>query len=212
MSEWYKILGGVIVGWFLGWGNLFLVEYLQRRRLRRQLIEELTVLQDRLHTMHLGYVRGLQCLAHGIADNTYSLKLEHPIYTNFYKDVCSYLNLEQRTSYELIHGLVDAVNQHIQDEKAVLRELAESNNAKKIDQWGSLAKSQFINICALKWYIHSHLENRTKPTIDAESYRTDRKGAHRKIEEILEKAKGLDIVGGIVEGGGTVRIISDKEY
>ena len=165
------------------------LDWRRRRKLTADLIQELENLKIQISLQHLGYMRDLQFVTHGMIDGGQSVKFANTIYSNFYKDVCADLNASQRQSYELIHGFIESMNDLTQRQADLVHESMRGISAEIIVIGTHLAVAQYENIRILDWQIGYHLRNQKNPEL---GYMTE---THReyllKLEEIRNDIKKI---------------------
>lgn len=163
-----KILVGIAllaVGWVIGQGGKLYDEYRIRRKLKRQLLEELEHIQNSLTMAHQDFMRTLQLSVHDIAELSTGQRFSHPIFENFYKDCCSDLNSSQRESFDRIHQMIDATNRMYSQQSDLAKVFCFNPSAEEKRWWREMAKFQYLNIRELDYLIGYHLNNRDDPGI-----------------------------------------------
>jgi len=197
-------LVGVFVGWLLAQLSGIVRERLNRRRVRRCLLEELHELRIQLDLMLLQYARQLQMHALQGIDNNVPLPLSNHIFKNFYKDAVLSLNQAQRISYQMIHSHLDQINRGIVEQ----REIARKTNEKAITQgsasidpsdgqyWGHTVIAGFVNAATALWHVNNHLDQPRRPDLSLNSskhqkYLQYQQNVADKIKEITDAAKTL---------------------
>jgi len=172
-STWVKILTVVLsifLGWVAGQGGEIFREWLRRRRLSRDLIEELKFLGQIIPGQIAAYEESIHMAARQIIDPRITLNLEHPIYQNFYKDVCSTLTSAQRNSFQIIHSSIEMHNLLLTQQLVVGNLELEGSNADALDKWTNLINTQYGNLRILLFRIEFHLMNLTRKTGEISEY------------------------------------------
>ncbi len=171
-----KIVIGVtsaFAGWMLAQLTSGLKTWLQRRKILKLLLEELTDLDAEINRLYFFYARQLEIYgAMGVSSETVA-GLTHPIYRDYYKDAILSLNQKQRISYQMIHSLVDLVNAGISNLRQKSSEIYAKNAScgmtkelvNACDSWGKTARAQFQSCASLQWQIRFHLENKEGPDL-----------------------------------------------
>jgi hypothetical protein len=208
MSEnWEKFIQSIIlilIGAFLGQATSLFQEWRNNRRLKKALIYELEYLQDYLIELQITYKATLKIYSQKTIDSTLPLKIAHPIYSNHYKDVCHKLNKYQRQSYDLIHGLIEKLNNRIDEQSEITETLYRDYlkhgdwNKEFFSWWGEIIASQYLNVITLEWCVNYHLHNKTKPFWDYGSelhnkFREFLEDGNNKVDMIIKEGKNEDL-------------------
>jgi len=187
-------IAGAFVGWVLAQLTGWLKGWFYRFKVRRLLLQELKDLDAGVGRLYFHYARQLEIHgAHCVSAET-MVGLSHPIFSYYYKDAVLSLNQKQRISYQLIHLLVDAVNDGIDALRQESSEIYAANSnsgmtealSKRCAHWGDIAKSQFMNCASLQWQVRFHLANERSPDLSPNT-------EHHKdylafLQEMQEKA------------------------
>lgn len=204
-SKLFLALSSVLVGWLLAQFTGIAKEWLRRRNVLKCLLEELAELQSELERTLLIYSRQLQIHALQGIDNGVPAPLSNHIFKNYYKDAVLGLNKHQRISIQLIHTMVEGVNDGIREHKALTGRLqekhmlegAESITKRDGELWGNKVICEFTNVAATLWHINYHLNKPQSP--DLLPYTQDHKlylqylgNVEKQIAEILNAAQKLD--------------------
>lgn len=198
-------VAGAFVGWVLAQVTGWLKGWLYRCKVRRLLLQELKDLDSGIGRLYFYYARQLEIHgAQGVSSET-MVGLSHPIFTNYYKDAVLSLNRRQRIFYQLIHMLVDAVNDGLDALRQESSEIyvANSNSgmtealSKRCAHWGDIAKSQFANCASLQWQVRFHLANKRNPdlipnTSHHEQYLKFLQEMQGKADEFVANGKTID--------------------
>lgn len=199
-DTWQKILVVVLaaaLGWVVGQGGKLYDEWRTRKRLKRQLHNELKHVQDSLKMAHQDFLRTLQLSVKNIAEVSTSQQFSHPIYENFYKDICSHLNKSQRASFDRIHQLIDAMNRVHHEQSDFAKSLYLEPTTARQRWWFTLAQFQYGNIRSLDYLIAYHCHNPEIPNIELGEishmdYLKYDQSISDEILEIVEEAKTID--------------------
>lgn len=203
-----KILIGVasaFAGWILAQLTSSLKTWLQRRKILKFLLEELTDLDTEINRLYFFYARQLEIHgAMGVSSES-AAGLSNPIYRNYYKDAILSLNQKQRISYQMIHSLVDLVNVGISDLRQKSSEIYAKNAsggmtkelAKTCEAWGRVARAQFHSCASLQWQIRFHLQNKDGPdlrpyTEHHEKFLIYLQDVQKKADEFIANGKTID--------------------
>lgn len=198
-------LAAVFVGWLLAQLSGIVRERLNRRRVRRCLLEELAELRGELDRMLLKYARQLQIHALRGIDNNIALPLSNHIFKNFYKDAVLSLNQAQRISYQMIHSHLDQINAGISEQRDVTRRInekvfaegAESVKASDGEHWGQTVIAGFLNSATLRWHVDNHLRQPRLPDLSLNA------DTHKAYLQYLQNVD--DNIKSIMEAGKTLK-------
>jgi len=196
----------VVMGWILAQVTDFFkkifMSYFLSYKLKKGLLNELVDVKEQTHRIILMYARKLQIYAVRGVEPTASIPVYNMFFKQYYKDVFSYLNRDQRLSYQLIHGLLDALNKRNEDfinstaEIYKLLKKTEENSEKLSlgDAWGDEVTSVFKMAKDLLWHVEYHLKNAKNPTLDISgpmhnSYIEFQKELDKDVKNIIEGAK-----------------------
>ncbi len=200
MDESYQkailALVSVFVGWLLGRGTDLFQLWWNNRRLKKALIIELEDLLDWFHKFHLQLARALQIYSVKGVEPSIPLKITHPIYTNFYEDICHKLSREQRRSFELIHEQINAFNENLERQIELINTFSREPNDTNLELWGNYLKAQYLNFREITWQIHYHLRNKKNPKLEVygdthKEYLQALERHQNEMNMIIEKAKIL---------------------
>lgn len=188
----------VISGLIAGQGMRLIQTWWTNRKIIKSLLTELEDIRHRLKQMSDSYQYSLKFFAHKAVEPAFPSKLSHPVYTKHYTDIFLKLNHSQRNSYELIHGLVDAINKVIDFETELVRQFTIEYDENLFNKWGNTMKAQYTNIHELWWHINFHLNTSDNPNLieinpEAEKhYKENAERTYRHINQIIEHAKTVD--------------------
>lgn len=197
-------VAGAFVGWVLAQVTGWLKGWLYRCKVRRLLLQELKDLDSGIGRLYFYYARQLEVYgAQGVSSEA-MVGLSHPIFTNYYKDAVLSLNQRQRISYQLIHMLVDAVNDGLDALRQESSEIYVTNSnsgmtealSKRCAHWGDIAKSQFANCASLQWQVRFHLANKRNPDLSPST------SHHEQYLKFLQEMQ--DKAGEFVANGKTI--------
>ncbi len=152
---------------------------------------------DWFHKLQLQLARALQIYSLNGVEPSIPLKLTHPIYTNFYKDICHKLSREQRRSFELIHESINSFNENLDKQKELIDLFTKEPIDKNLELWGNNLKAQYLNLREIAWQIHYHLNNKENPKLEIfgdthKEYLQALQGHKNDLELIIEIAKNLN--------------------
>jgi hypothetical protein len=163
-------LVGVITGWALGQGTTLVRDYRTSLRLKKGLLQELEDVYEELLGTKLGYGRSLQHYALNGIEPVTPQKLSNLFFKQYYKDVFSKLNREQRLSYQLIHQTIDSLNASREALEKFTRATVErtrglSDDEKQaaVEVWGTKIKTQYVMTYDAIFYVDHHLRNQKHP-------------------------------------------------
>jgi hypothetical protein len=197
-------LVSVLAGWLLAQVTGIFRDYFRNRRIRRCLIEELKDLLLEIRRTRLFYERALQIYGLKGVEASVPSRLNNYIFRNYYKDAVLGLNANQRISFEMIHTLVEGIN----DDMNVVGKLAGELNTKNTlanssgftendgQVWGSKIRAVYRNVAAAEWHVRYHLEHVRSPDLSPYTEHHKRYLAYlesvaREIDRILGSAKSL---------------------
>lgn len=196
-------LVSVIIGWILAQATSIAKDLWASRTLRRGLLLELEDIQNQLHRLELLHARQLQVYAlKGIEPNA-GLPIPHMFFEQYFKDAFTFLNREQRLSYQLIHGALDNLNK--KSEGLVVRgselvsalSVADDKSANKcLAEWRKEVTEIYKAVRVLRWHITYHLSNRKTPKLDLlgpmhKSYLELLEQLDADVKAIIEQARSL---------------------
>lgn len=197
-----------LVSVFVGTALTFLMtmgrELWAGRKLKQGLLTELGDLQIQLERTMVITKRQLQIHANSGIDVTgFALPLSNLFFKTYFKDVFGKLNANQRTSYQLIHGSVDARNrdseslQHLAEK---LREefvsAPETLTEAKLKRWEEDLVGFYKGVMVLRWHIAYHQKYPEAPNYSLmsethETYLVFIKELDESVDKLLESAKAL---------------------
>lgn len=166
-------LASAFAGWLLAQFTSAAKTWVQRRKVKKLLLEELRDIEREIERVQLFYSRQLQIVgAQGIGNES-TTGISNPIFKNYYKEALLSLNQNQRISFQMIHSLVDQVNTGIDELKKltiqIRNEHFESGLTEKIVKagkaWGEKVKAEFAHSASLQWQIKYHLDNHSGPDL-----------------------------------------------
>jgi hypothetical protein len=197
-------LVSVFAGWLLAQTTGIFKDHFRDRRIRRCLVEELKDLLRELQRTKLAYARALQIYALKGIEARVPSRLNNHIFRNYYKDAVLGLNSNQRISFQMIHSLIEGINDgagevgKLAGELHTKNTLANSSGPTENDGqlWGSMLRAEYTNVAAAEWQVRYHLENFRSP--DLAPYTEHHKRyldyldtVARDIDQILKSAKTL---------------------
>jgi hypothetical protein len=206
--------GLVALGWFLGWGAQIVREVLHRRKVKKALLSELREIDNRLIELEWGTIAGLQKYAHKIADITIPTLIQNPIYTHYFKDVCTRLNDSQRRGLNNIHAHIKAFNDSVDSAKNLLLELSANPSIAGIDEVGSALLARYSHIGVIRFHIQYYLDNPENPHVDIKStlggkFKNVVRDLRRTADQIVEDARSIDIPGEMRAEGYRLRNLNE---
>lgn len=178
--------------------------YFRNRRIRRCLVEELKDLLRELQLTKLSYARALQIYRLKGIEARVPSRLNNHIFRNYYKDAVLGLNANQRISFQMIHTLIEGINDGTDAVGKLAGELHTKNtpaNSSGLTEndgqvWGSKIRAEYTNVAAAEWYVRYHLEHVRSPDLSPytdhhKRYLAYLESVAREIDRILESAKSL---------------------
>ncbi len=181
-------LVSVALGWLLSQSSTVFRDWWQARKLKTGLFEELCDLDDQLRRVVLIHARQIQFYAlKGIEANA-SLPLQNMFFRQYYKESFSHLNRSQRLSYQLIHSLVENLNEQ-EKELAQLGFELERTHRPTVDQsvlkddverFGIKVIEVYKAARDCQWHIAYHRMNPEVPRMDLDG------PMHQSYLEFLE--------------------------
>jgi hypothetical protein len=197
-------LVSVGVGWALGRGTDVVKDFYQSWKLKKSLLEELADIHEQLLRVQLSYARQLQIYANQGLDAGFPIPIPNLFFKEFYKDVFARLNREQRLSYQLIHGLIDTLNNEnskfVDLTKKLVEEFrhegVEGKFAVDIQIWGDRLQALYLMTAECIWHIARHLDSPRRPTMDLmgpmhEKFAQHEAKTRKEMEQIIEAAKTI---------------------
>lgn len=199
-STWFKVFVvflAALLGWLAGQGGKLLEEWRTRRRLKRQLVEELSHILNTLQMANQGFLRTLQLTALDKIEFDATLQFVCPIYDGYYKDVCGYLNSSQRASFDKIHSVIREIHNLRDEQRECATAIQRGSNPDILRWWSCLAQFQFCEFHELDFLLRHHLANLEDPEIRLDEpahrdYLRHIQSIHNEIPKILEGAKEID--------------------
>ncbi|MBV6847843.1 hypothetical protein [Xanthomonas euvesicatoria] len=203
-----KLLIGVtsaFAGWVLAQFTSFAKGWLQRRKIRALLLEELRDLDFEANRILSFYSRELQIYGAKGIGNSSTTGISNYIFKNYYKDALLSLNQQQRISYQMIHSFVDQVNAGILELKEMTIEIQDEHFANGLSEkiakacggWGEKLKSEYQHCASLQWQIRFHLQNEKSPDLSLytnhhENYVRYLQNVKAEADRIIESGKTID--------------------
>lgn len=166
-------LASIAIGWLLAQGTTLVKDWLNVKRLKNGLLIELEDIRAQLERMQLHNKRNLQFYALKGVPSEGFLSIHNLFFRQYFKDVFGKLNREQRISYQLIHSLLDSLNQQSASLESFLEKNYEVRNGpanseeayKMLREFGDRVISVHRNTMRVFWHIEFHLRNRKKPEL-----------------------------------------------
>jgi hypothetical protein len=186
-------LTSVLLGWTLAQVTATLKTWLHGRKIIKLLLEELRDL-DRESTRLLHYhARNLQLYGAKGIDQSGTVGISNPIFSNYYKDALLYLNQNQRISFQMIHGLINSQNEFLKEyddiNRSVHKDHRENGLTESIvkggDHLGELAKHGYSNCAMIKWHIDFHLNREKDPDLSIGN--EDHKAYLKYLESVVKE-------------------------
>jgi hypothetical protein len=194
-------LASVFVGWLLAQVTGSVREHFRERKIRKCLVEELKDLLRELQRTKMSYSRTLQAFALKGILNEIPSKLNNHVFRNYYKDAVLGLNADQRGSFQMIHALVEGINNGIEEVRRLALEpctkstLANSGGLTNGhgEMWGGKIRAEYTNVASLEWHVRFHLGNQRSPDLSPYTKHHAEYVQHlaviaREIEELVSKA------------------------
>lgn len=203
-----KLVIGVtsaFAGWLLAQFTNVAKVWLQRRKVKMLLLEELRDLDLEVSRLLLFYSRELQIYGAKGIDNSSATGISNYIFKNYYKDALLSLNQHQRISFQMIHSLVEQVNAGMLELREITVEIQKEHLANGMSQkiakagkvWGEKTKAEYEHCALLKWHIQFHLKNEKNPdlspyTADHERYLRYVESVKSEVEKIIKTGEKID--------------------
>ncbi|MFZ1700744.1 MAG: hypothetical protein WBO10_03535 [Pyrinomonadaceae bacterium] len=187
----------VLVGWLFGQGGKLLDEWRIRRKLSKQLVEELRHTLNALEMANQTFLRSLQLSVLSIVEFDPSLRFTCPIYGGYYKDVCGNLNSSQRASFDKIHSMIKEIHD-LRDEQRECATAIQRGSTPDLQRWWSnMVQFQFRNLHELDFLLRHHLSSQDDPEIrlgemSHRNYLRHSQAVQDRMVKILEDAKQID--------------------
>tara|TARA_R110000772_G_scaffold231052_1_gene341731 strand:+ start:1100 stop:1822 length:723 start_codon:yes stop_codon:yes gene_type:complete len=205
--DYEKVVIGLISvfsGWVLAQFTSILKDFMRARKVKKCLQQELEELKSELERTLLIYSRMLQIYGLKGIDNGSASPISNHIFKNYYKEAVLDLNKQQRISYQLIHTLVEAANNGMDELREVTGRLQERNilegtssiSEQDGDLWGKKVICEFNNVAAAIWHIRYHLAYPKNPDLSPltkshEEYLKYLGSVEKHVAEIVDKAKNI---------------------
>lgn len=192
ISAIFGIVAAMITPRILDWRN--------RRRITKALLWELENLLAQVDTIHPQLHDALHELTLGVWDMTVPMNLTNPVYSNFYKDICSHLTASQAFSFGLIHGTVDRINRLNERLSDLCEEGVKNPEGSLVLSARQKTAAQYENIRTLEWHIRYHIRYSDNPELgntpqgdDAHrQFRNAKTKIQKELDAIIETAMGQD--------------------
>jgi len=211
-------LASIAIGWLLAQGTTLLKDWLNVKRLKSGLLIELEDIRAQLDRMQLYNKRNLLFYALKGLPNEGFPSIHNLFFRQYFKDVFGKLNREQRISYQLIHSLLDNLNQQqallmsfFEKKYEVRNGPANSEDGHKIlREFGDRVIAIHRNTMEVFWHTTYHLRNREKPELDYQG------AVHETYLRFLEDVE-IDIRK-TIEGASTIKredlekILNEKPF
>jgi hypothetical protein len=188
----------------LGQGTAIAKDFYQSRKFKRALLKELEDIREQLFRNKLGYARQLQIYANQGLEPAAPGIVHNLFFREYFKQVFSRLNREQRLSYQLIHGMVDSINagnvEFIDLAKKLLEEHRHGNMKEQflvdIEIWADRLQGLYLMTAECIWHVNRHLGSPNKPPRDLMGPEHEKFAQHedqnrKEIEQIITSAKGI---------------------
>ena len=192
----------IFIGWLLAQGTTVFRDWAQRIRLKKNLFIELKDLAVQVDRRILSYMRLVQGSTVGVVEHSISAPINSYYFKNYYKDIFSALNHDQRLSYQLIHESIDSLNElELRlDNKAgdTINKLQSSHDRatelQLLKEWAELVKHAFVAANDTRWHIDYHLASPRNPSLDLlgpmhEAFLKHKMIIEANLTSIIEKAK-----------------------
>jgi hypothetical protein len=197
-------LASAFAGWLLAQITSALKTWAQRRKVKNLLLEELADLKREVERVMGFYWRELQLTgAQGIGNGVTS-PISNPIFKNYYKDALLGLNQDQRISYQMIHSLVDALNNELAELRKFTSEIQQEHHQTGVTErivklgvaWGDKIKAGHHNCAVLRWHIRFHLDHPNGPDLSPntpthEGYLKYLEQAEAEAERLIQSGKEI---------------------
>jgi hypothetical protein len=197
-------LVSVALGWALAQGTALAKDWLAARKLRAGLLTELEDIQAQLERVLMIHMRHLQIVTLKGMEPSSSLPVHNMFFRQYFKEAFSFLNREQRLSYQLIHTSLENLNKKTADladhAENFYKDHQTENNPEKakvaIAVWGEKVKVIYKTIMDIRWHIDYHLRYAEAPVFDLmgpmhESYVKFVHEVEEELKKILETAETL---------------------
>lgn len=160
-------LVSVGVGWLLAQGTVLATGLWTGWKLKRALLHELEDIKDQMHRVEMMYARKLQIYALEGIEPSASIPIHNIFFKQYYKDVFSRLNRNQRLSYQLIHATLDTLNKQNEDFAKLIDEIYRNLKGstdkaafeRAVNLWGDKVIVLYKTAMDVLWHIEYHLRN-----------------------------------------------------
>jgi hypothetical protein len=197
-------LVSVGVGWLLAQGTALAKDLWNARKLKQGLLDELEDIKEQMRRVERIYARKLQVYALKGIEPSASVAIHNMFFTQYFKDVFSHLNREQRLSYQLIHATLDTFNKQNEKFADFTAELFKNSRGstdqpadeRTVELWGDQVIAIYKNVMNILWHIEHHLRNKHGPKLDFlgpihESYLKFEEDLDQDVKNIIQGAKNL---------------------
>lgn len=193
------------VGWLLAQGTSLAKDLWSARKLKRGLLHELEDIKEQMHRVLMLYARKLQIYALNGIEPSASIPIYNMFFKQYYKDVFSRLNHNQRYSYQLIHASLDTLNKKNEDfakfTEKICKDLKDSKDDTAIQRavglWGDEVTVLYMTAKEVLWHVVYHLKNKRNPALDLmgpmhKSYLKFEEELRNEVKKIIEQGKNLN--------------------
>jgi hypothetical protein len=207
-EDFLKVVIGLtsaFAGWLLAQMTSALRTLVQRRKLKRLLLEELKDIRREAERVMNFFWRELQLVGAGGIGNASAIGISNPIYRNYYKDALLGLNQNQRISFQMIHSLVEGLNGELTELRTFTNAIQQEHNQTGLTEnvkklgvaWGDKIKAGHHNCAALHWHVRYHLDHPRNPdlaprTSAHENYCKYLEGAQAEAAKMVESGKSIE--------------------
>lgn len=193
------------VGWLLAQGTSLAKDLWGAQKLKRGLLHELEDIKEQMHRVLILYARQLQIYALNGIEPSASIPIYNMFFKQYYKDVFSRLNRDQRRSYQLIHASLDTLNKKNEDfakfTGEIYKDLKDSKDDTAIQRavglWGDEVTVLYMTAKEVLWHVDYHLKNKRNPALDLmgpmhKSYLKFAEELRHEVKKIIEQGKNLN--------------------
>lgn len=194
----------LVGGWLLAQFTSLVKAWIERRRVKKLLIEELLDLKHESKRLYYFFARELQLAGAGGIGNSAPVGIANPIFKGYYKDALLGLNRQQRMSYQMINSMIDSINADLLELKKLINDIQHRVYNEGVDEkikklgtfWQDKVRVGYGNCAALEWHVVYHLSNRKRPDLSPESaaiseYRRFMKEAEEQAEKFVKSGGAI---------------------
>lgn len=149
ISAIFGIVAAVLTPRFLDWQK--------RRRIKRQLTQELYAVKEELADRKHGVVAGVKALENKFVITTGSRRISNFIFENYYKEICGYLPANDRSWLESLHLAIGHLNSLSDRLNTLVWDTGGKPSLEEFERAKIIVHSLFRDVHMLDWEISYYL-------------------------------------------------------